>query len=70
MSKPYLIKWESINGTWNGKAIVLAHTPIEAWNRYIKQWNKDYELGNIDLNSEDIDSFSVEVAADGFIGEE
>lgn len=63
----YLIKYESINKTWYGKVVVLAYNPIEAWNKFIKQWNEDYESGKCDLSSKDIENFSVEFITEDFI---
>ncbi len=63
----YLIKYGSINKTWYGKAVVLAYNPIEAWNKFIKKWNEDYESGKCDLSSKDIENFSVEFITEDFI---
>jgi hypothetical protein len=65
---PYLITWKAGN-EWHGKAIVIANTPIEAWERFILKCNTEFINGDADLTTNEIDRFSVEVAADEFIND-
>jgi hypothetical protein len=66
MNRPFIITWKS-GDDWHGKAIVMAATALQAWEKFIEKWNSDLEAGIADLESNEIDSFTVEVAADEFI---
>lgn len=66
MNKPFLVVWKS-GDDWHGKAIVMAPTALQAWEKFILKWNKDFDEGIVDLNSSKIDRFTVEVAADEFL---
>jgi hypothetical protein len=65
--KPYLITWKSGTG-WHGKAITMGLSAILAWEKFLAKWHKDFENGDVDLNPNEIDSFSVEIAANEFVG--
>ena len=66
MNKPFLVSW--ITDEWADKAIVMATTPIEAWEKFMNKWIEEYESMMPDIiNPNKIKKFSVEKVADEFI---
>ena len=66
MNKPFIISWKS-GKDWHGKAIIMAVTAIQAWEKFIVNWNDQFERGEADLDVNEVDEFTVGVAADEFI---
>lgn len=64
--KPYLISWRS-GADWRGKAIVMALSPVQAWEKYTDNWIRELESREADLDINEIDKFEVELAGDEFV---
>ena len=66
LDKPFIVSWKS-GQDWHGKSIVMAATSIQAWEKFLLKWNTDFQIGNVDLDSNEVDQFEVEIAADEFL---
>jgi len=62
----YLVKWES--GLYSGNAVVVAASSIEAWERFVTNWEEKDKTESLRIvKLENLNKFSVELVSKEFL---